>query len=141
MAALQISRPPPAVEVERWTLGAVTDLRDLRHALRDVLAERADAGETADRVALVATELAGNALQHGLPPVEVHLLAAAGRWVIEVADHDPAHRPHLAEGGQRRTGGRGLLIATAVSDAIGWYPDGPAKRVWVAVPDGHRPGA
>jgi anti-sigma regulatory factor (Ser/Thr protein kinase) len=136
-----MSRPPPAVEVERWTLGAVTELQDLRHALRDVLGERVDGTDVADRVSLVATELAGNALLHGLPPVEVRLLAASGRWVIEVADHDPAHAPHLAEAGQRRVGGRGLLIARAVSTAIGWYRDGPAKRVWAALPHGHHPGA
>ena len=134
-------RPPPAVEVGRWTLGVVTELRELRGALHRTLADRAGGAEVADKVALVATELAGNALLHGRKPVEVRLLTGDGRWLVEVTDSDLANAPTVAGPGQATTGGRGLRIARALSTDIGWYIAGQAKHVWAAVPTAATPDA
>ena len=126
-------RPPPAIKVGQWTLDAVTELRELRGALHRALAERAAGAEGAAKVALVATELAGNALLHGLPPVEVRLLSDDGHWLIEVTDSNPADPPTVASPGQATAGGRGLRIARALSTGIGWYIGGQAKHVWATV--------
>jgi hypothetical protein len=134
-------RPPPAVEVGRWTLGVVTELRELRGALHRTLADHTGAAEVADKVALVATELAGNALLHGRAPVDVRLLNGDGSWLIEVTDADLANTPAVANPGRATTGGRGLRIARALSSGIGWYIAGHAKHVWAAVPTVSSPPA
>ena len=134
MIALEMCRPPRAIEVGRWTLDVVTQLRELRGALHRMLADRAGGTEVADKVVLVATELAGNALLHARAPVEVRLLNGDGRWLIEVADSDLANAPTVASPGRATTGGRGLRIARSLSTGIGWYIAGPAKHVWAAVP-------
>ena len=144
MFALEMCRPPPAVQVGRWTLQAITQLRELRGALHRMLADHADHPDGADvaaKVTLVATELAGNALLHGRAPVEVRLLNGDGRWLIDVADSDLANAPTVAGPGQATAGGRGLRIARALSTGIGWYIAGQAKHVWAAVPTVSSPPA
>jgi hypothetical protein len=139
--ALEMCRPPPAIEVGRWTLDVVTHLRGLRGALHRMLTDHAGGAVVADKVALVATELAGNALLHGRAPVEVRLLNGDGRWLIEVTDADLANAPTVASPGQATAGGRGLRIARALSTGIGWYIAGQAKHVWAAVPTVSNPPA
>lgn len=134
-------RPPPAIEVGRWTLEVVTQLRELRGNLHRMLVDNASGAEVAAKVALVATELAGNALLHGRAPVEVRLLNGDGRWLIDVADSDLANAPTVAGPGQATAGGRGLRIARALSTGIGWYIAGQAKHVWAAVPTVSSPPA
>jgi serine/threonine-protein kinase RsbW len=134
-------RPPPAIQVGRWTLDAVTQLRELRGALHRALAERAASAEVTAKVALVATELAGNAILHGLPPVEVRLFNGDGHWLIEVTDSNPADPPAVASPGDATAGGRGLRIARALSTGIGWYVDGQSKHVWARVPTLSNPPA
>lgn len=134
MIALERCRPPPAVEVGRWTLDVVTELRELRGALHRMLADRAAGAEVADKVALVATELAGNALLHGVAPVEVHLSNGDGSWLVEVTDCDLVNPPTVVNAGRAKAGGRGLGIARALSTGLGWYIAGQAKHVWAAVP-------
>jgi hypothetical protein len=139
--ALEMCRPPPAIEVGRWTLDVITQLRELRGALHQMLADRAGGAEVADRVVLVATELAGNALLHGRAPVDVHLLNGDSHWLVEVTDSDLANVPTVATPGRANTGGRGLRIARALSTGIGWYIAGQAKHVWAAVPTVSSPPA
>lgn len=134
-----VSRPPPAVEVGRWTVHAPGELRELRGSLHRELAEHSGAdlletAEIADRVALVATELAGNALRHGLPPTEIRLMMGDEFWVLDVADAELAKVPELTRADGMNPGGRGLLIAGSVSDSLGWYATDKVKHVWAAVP-------
>ncbi|CAM5495587.1 ATP-binding protein [Streptomyces californicus] len=84
------------------------------------------------------TELATNALRHGVPPgrgfkVHIHLDAAWHR-------HHPPRSPRQRRGRgvpggrfRRRPedeGGRGLLLVAAVADAWGVKERNPGKIVW-----------
>lgn len=93
-----------------------------------------DLDEIAERVALVATELATNALQHGLPPTTVRLLRHDDRFVLDVADHAPAGVPDVADASLSDQRGRGLAIAESVSLQVGWYNTPGTKHVWASFP-------
>ncbi|MFU8870878.1 ATP-binding protein [Micromonospora sp. SL4-19] len=140
MGQLRTSPPPPrAAELERWDLGNPAELRDLRASLREALARHGLAqGDELDEiphlVVLVATELASNALRHGLPPTIVTLLAADDCLILEVADHDLGRVPELVDTRPLDAGGRGLLLAQSVSLAVGWYATGRTKNIWASFP-------
>src|SRR5687768_13462990 len=63
---------PAATELRRWSLDSVGGLRLLRAGLREVAVRAPLGGEDGlDRLAVVATELATNALRHGRAPALV----------------------------------------------------------------------
>ncbi|MGC1210919.1 MAG: ATP-binding protein [Micromonospora sp.] len=140
MGQLRTSSPPPqATELETWTLGAAADLRALRASLREALAryglvQGEDLDEVPGLVTLVATELATNALRHGLPPTIVTLRATDDCFILDVADHDVRSAPELDEAQPLDSGGRGLLLAESVSLAVGWYATGDTKNIWASFP-------
>ncbi|NYF56658.1 ATP-binding protein [Micromonospora purpureochromogenes] len=140
MAQLRTSPPSPqAIELRRWQLSSAADLRGLRASLHQALTgEELAAGEDLDEVpelmVLVATELATNALRHGIPPTIVRLLVAEGRFILEVADHDLSTIPELVDTRPMGAGGRGLQIAEAVSLDVGWYATDRTKNIWAAFP-------
>jgi hypothetical protein len=140
MAPLQISPSvPDAVEVRRWLLMGSADLRELRADLHQVLTgENLLEGEKLDEVpeqmALVATELATNALRHGLPPTIVTLLSAEECLVIDVADHDLTTVPELVDTRPVGSGGRGLQLARSFSLDVGWYATDTTKHIWATFP-------
>jgi serine/threonine-protein kinase RsbW len=131
------SRPPPTAELRRWRLHGHDELCSLRASLHQALSEIRtadgdDVAEISERVALVATELATNALQHGRPPTTVRLLRQDDDVVLDVADHNPGDAPLAATltlAGQR---GRGLPIVRAMSRDVGWYAQGDVKHVWAS---------
>ncbi|GAA1630327.1 ATP-binding protein [Actinoplanes couchii] len=88
---------------------------------------------TAETMGLVMTELAGNALRHGKPPVTVRLLRDDDCYILDVSDHATERIPRQP-GPQRglQTGGRGLRIALAMAEDVCWYVDGDLKHVWAA---------
>ncbi|WBB80679.1 ATP-binding protein [Micromonospora sp. WMMD882] len=138
MASLRTSPPPPeATLVTRWTLSSPVELRAFRAALHEavtgnhlVAGERLD--EVPELVVLVATELATNALRHGLPPTIVSLLANDDCFVLDVADHDLARAPELPDAQPFESGGRGLQLARALSLDVGWYATEDAKHIWAS---------
>jgi hypothetical protein len=140
MTLLRTSPPPAqAVELEQWLLSSGTELRPLRLGLREALlahrlvdAEEPD--EVVDRVILVATELASNALRHGTPPAIVRLLRGAGEFIVDVADHDLAGAPRLAHVHEAGVGGRGLHIVRTLSLDMCWYVTARTKHIWVSFP-------
>lgn len=140
MAQLRTSPPSPqATELRRWQLSSPADLRRLRASLHQALTgEELLAGEELDEVpelmVLVATELATNALRHGIPPTIVRLLVAEDRFILEVADHDLSTIPELVDTRPMGAGGRGLQIAEAVSLDVGWYATDRTKNIWAAFP-------
>jgi len=117
-------------------LDSFAELRGLRAALREAVAaiSGAEPGELFDRMAIVATELATNALRHGLPPTVVRLLAEADRLIIDVADHDRRTGPLPADDRPLGQGGLGLRLVRTFAVESGWYTTGDTKNVWASFP-------
>ncbi|MGN9774539.1 ATP-binding protein [Micromonospora sp. H33] len=140
MGRLSTSPPPPqATELRRWTLSDATDLRGLRASLHEeltgsVLPEGAALDEVPELIVLIATELATNALRHGIPPTIVRLLATDDCLVLDVADHDLSSVPELADIRPVGAGGRGLQIAQELSADVGWYATDTTKNIWATFP-------
>ncbi|TDC42952.1 ATP-binding protein [Micromonospora sp. KC213] len=138
MGQLRTSPPPPrATELRQWELVRPADLRGLRASLHEALTgEELLAGERLDEVpelvALVASELATNALRHGRPPTTVRLLLAGDWFVLEVADHDLSTIPELSDTLPLGAGGRGLQIAQALALDVGWYATPDTKNIWAS---------
>jgi serine/threonine-protein kinase RsbW len=131
MTMLPVAAPhPDAVEVRRWTLDSFRGLHGLRAALRDTVA----ATGLSDRIAVVATELATNALRHGLPPTVVRLLRVDDRLIIDVADRDLTGAPLLADDRPLGAGGLGLRLTRTFATEVGWYTTEVTKHVWASFP-------
>jgi serine/threonine-protein kinase RsbW len=121
------------------TLGTPAELRKLRASLRAALtryglAQGEELDEVPGLVVLVATELASNALRHGIPPTLVTLLATDDCFMLDVADHDLTTVPELADTHPLDSGGRGLLLSQSVSLAVGWYATEDTKNIWASFP-------
>ena len=136
---------PPAgfVEIHRWELTSTEDLARLRSSLHHALtgapvpADRS-LDEVPERIVLVASELATNALRHARPPTLVRLLSDGREYVVDVVDHAPEDPPVVVHGRPPGGGGYGLLLAQRICLDVGWYPAPVGrKHVWArfAVPD------
>ncbi|MFJ7071332.1 SpoIIE family protein phosphatase [Streptomyces sp. NPDC098781] len=94
--------------------------------------------EAADAVLLVVSELVTNALVHTQGSVRLDLVLRGDRVRISVSDSSPRApaKPVIVD--WESTGGRGLLLVEAVSDAYGTVPVAGGKQVWseVTVPRG-----
>jgi serine/threonine-protein kinase RsbW len=137
MPSLPASIPhPAAVEMRRWRLDNFRELRRLRAELRDAVAGGGarPPGDLAERMAVVVTELATNALRHGLPPTEVVLLRDRDHLIIDVADHDLTAAPVLDEDRPLGAGGLGLQLTREFAVDVGWYLDDDTKHVWAGFP-------
>lgn len=107
-----------------------------RQFTRDALGDWGIEGQRADDIALCVTELATNALLHGVPPgrgFQLHLRFDAETGVrIEVHDSgDGVPRvatPEVAT--PEGESGRMLLLVAALSDAWGVGERDPGKVVW-----------
>jgi serine/threonine-protein kinase RsbW len=145
MVGLRSSPPPAATAVEQWVLADYPELRLLRASLRQALdAEWQGSGndhdDVADRMAIVATELATNALRHAQCPAVVRLSRAKNAFVVDVADDKPHAVPDSEGARPPGTGGRGLDITRELASDTGWYVAGGRKHVWAqfSVPRGRR---
>ncbi|SCE78699.1 ATP-binding protein [Micromonospora mirobrigensis] len=142
MGQLRTSPPTPqATEIQRWELTSAAELRTLRASLHraltgEVLAEGAKLDDIPESVVLVATELATNALVHGLPPTTVRLLRTDRCFILDVADRDLTTVPELADTRPLGAGGRGLQLARAFSLDVGWYATEDTKHIWASFPLG-----
>ncbi|MFI7596275.1 ATP-binding protein [Actinoplanes sp. NPDC049681] len=139
MANISAQSPPSMTELQHWVLDSPRQLKILRANLHraltgEVLAEGAALDEVPEKVVLVATELATNALRHGLPPTIVRLGRAGDRFYLDVADHSPDSVPEYAEGRPLGQGGLGLQLAQKFSLEMGWYVEGNTKHVWAEFP-------
>ncbi|MFJ6781960.1 ATP-binding protein [Streptomyces yangpuensis] len=85
-----------------------------------------------DDVLLCVSELATNALLHGVPPgrgYRLRMLRYDGTVRVEVHDSGDG-RPRIGRRDPGAEGGRGLLLVAAVADRWGTVPRVPGKVVW-----------
>ncbi|MFJ3975778.1 ATP-binding protein [Streptomyces sp. NPDC090021] len=85
-----------------------------------------------DDVLLCVSELATNALLHGVPPgrgYRLRMVRYEGTVRVEVHDSGGG-RPRVADRDPGAEGGRGLLLVAAVADRWGTLPRVPGKVVW-----------
>jgi serine/threonine-protein kinase RsbW len=127
--------PDAAVEVQQWVLDSVPQLRQLRGSLFIALTGEpmppgGELDEVPEKIAVVATELATNALRHGRPPTQVTLSRTERTFVLDVADDDPTALPQLAGPRPPGAGGLGLHIVGEFASDLGWYADHGTKHVW-----------
>lgn len=130
------SRPPDAADdIQHWVLDNFAELRRLRAGLFEALNGEpmppdGKLDDVPEQVAIVATELATNAIRHGRPPTRVSLRRTEHTFVLDVADEDPGTVPELAGPRKPGKGGLGLHIVGELAEAVGWYSDGTSKHVW-----------
>jgi serine/threonine-protein kinase RsbW len=137
---LASTRPPASfVPVRTWVVQTLRELSELR---AEVLAEVSPAGagpvpdldSIAHHMVLVASELATNALRHGIPPTIVQLLRDGRTYLLDVADHDLTTQPYVAGSRPPGLGGFGLQIARRLALDVGWYATATTKHVWARFP-------
>ncbi|MCB7135338.1 ATP-binding protein [Cellulosimicrobium marinum] len=142
MTIARIPVPPRFVEIGSWPLLSMADLAPLRADLHRMLTgtpcppdRPLDAPQ--ERIVLVASELATNALRHSAPPARVLLLSDGREIVVDVVDHSPDASPRLAPGRPPGAGGFGLQLARRTAQEVGWFSTlAGEKHVWArfAVP-------
>ena len=110
----------------------LTAAREARATARRVL-PRWRLGGLLDPVLLVVSELVGNAVRHGRPPVGLRL-RKAGRGVrVDVHDEEAA-APAAGAADADAESGRGLLLVDAVAAESGvQLIEGDGKVVWARV--------
>ncbi len=139
-AGLASSVPPDRfTPVRSWSLDSVTDLaRVRRELLHEVTAAHAEPqltlGRVPENMVLVASELATNALQHGLPPTILSLLTDERDYLLDVCDSNLEAVPVVAGERPMGAGGFGLVIARRLSQDVGWYTADTTKHVWAIFP-------
>ncbi|MEU4151114.1 ATP-binding protein [Streptomyces sp. NPDC026659] len=85
-----------------------------------------------DDIRLCVSELATNAVLHGVPPGREFALVLTGDDAfirVEVRDSGDGV-PEVREGGVEHCGGRGLRLVKALSDDFGVTTHTPGKTVW-----------
>lgn len=139
-AGLPVSRPPANfVPVRSWRLDSLDGLSALRRELGEVLGQAVNGphvglAQTPEKVVLVASELATNALEHGLPPTVVSLSRDDDLWLLDIADHERGVPPVYAGERIPGAGGMGLHLARQLALDVGWYTTQTTKNVWVTFP-------
>ncbi len=130
----QASRlPPDAEELHLWVLDNAAHVQNLGGALFETVADqvmiaRFTFGAVADKLVLVACELANYALDQSLPPTVVRLYRSDPDLIVDIAYAE------AAEGGQEPPGGIGLRLARRLALEVGWYADGDTRHVWAKFP-------
>lgn len=140
MTALRTCRPDDDFRlVRRWVVDSPLELSHLRSSLHEAItgevgASRGDFSQTPDRMVLVASELATNALRHAKPPRAVQLLVTDRQLLLDVVDQDASTAPEVAEVRPPGEGGYGLKLAQRLASDVGWYSSGSTKHVWASFP-------
>jgi anti-sigma regulatory factor (Ser/Thr protein kinase) len=128
--------PVRFVEIGSWRLATLADLGDLRGHVHRTLTgaplppdRHLDAAP--ERIVLVASELATNALRHGRPPALVRLLSDGREFVVDVVDHSPERPPVIDPHRPPGAGGFGLQLARRAAREVGWFTTATGeKHVW-----------
>ncbi|MEU6735056.1 ATP-binding protein [Streptomyces physcomitrii] len=106
---------------------------EVRHSVRATLTSWG-ASAIADDMAVVASELASNALKHACSEATVRLRLVEGQALLEV-DDSSVQRPVARRVGAEAEEGRGLFLVQALAAEWGWrYRQGGGKTVWASLP-------
>ncbi|OAH15197.1 histidine kinase-, DNA gyrase B-, and HSP90-like ATPase [Streptomyces jeddahensis] len=122
------SENPPARE--RFYRRERQSVPAAREFTRAALADWGVRGGTYDDILLCVSELATNALLHGVPPgrgFQLRLLPYGEVLRIEVHDSGDGYPRVVAPGDES---GRGLLLVSSVADKWGVAERDPGKIVW-----------
>jgi anti-sigma regulatory factor (Ser/Thr protein kinase) len=121
---------------ERFYLRERQSVPAAREFAREALADWG-VGSRADDVLLCVSELATNALLHGVPPGRGFRLVIRRDFgsLLRVEVHDSGDgSPHIADqpgrGRDQEESGRGLLLVDALADKWDVGPRNPGKIVW-----------
>lgn len=90
-------------------------------------------------VALCASELLANGMEHTKARCRVTVRWTGLRLRVEVADSSP-HPPDPATAEDTVTGGRGLMVVAGLAHSWGWEPSGDGKVVWFECAADQLPG-
>ncbi|NSC21990.1 ATP-binding protein [Streptomyces albus subsp. chlorinus] len=104
-----------------------------RAFVRDALAAWGVPGRRGDDVVLCVSEMATNALLHGVPPGRGFrvMLWLEHDGVLRVEVHDSGDgAPRVRPADENAESGRGLLLVEALADKWGVGPRNPGKVVW-----------
>lgn len=119
--------------IMRWeALPPPSALPFTRDQLRWVLAQWGLPGDAGEPAMLVVTELLSNAMEHGLPPIQltVDVVDRAVRVEVQDAAAEPPRQQPVHEAQLR---GRGLQLVDGLSAKWGWTNDARGKTVWAEV--------
>ncbi len=120
---------------EGWTVWRVPEAaRHARRFSRRTLRAWGLPADTMDAALLVVTELVTNALVHTDGRVRLDLTLVNDRLRIAVTDASPRTPVKPTSLSWEATGGRGILLVEAVSDAWGTVPVSGGKQVWSELP-------
>jgi anti-sigma regulatory factor (Ser/Thr protein kinase) len=122
---------PSSPREARWELPADPSvMAKCRAMVREALAEWR-LPDLIDDVVVVVTELLGNAIIHGGPPIRVVLTAGEGTVTGSVTDGG-AGWPRFCTAGTELEHGRGLRIVAALTERWGVepVPSGAGKTIW-----------
>ena len=104
-----------------------------RSTLRSTL-DGTVAADTVEDVIIVAGELVANALEHGLPPAALEVLAEPeGSVLVSVLDHGSVVPLSPMPISLEAVRGRGLLIVDSLTSEWGVLESGHGKAVWARV--------
>lgn len=109
-------------------------LRDARAYARRCCAEHGVTGDRQDALELAVSELVGNAVRHGRPPVAYDITVDGDDLLLNVADADPT--PPTGDRGccePDAESGRGLFLVAELSRGWGWEPTMTGKRIWARI--------
>ncbi|MFJ6982865.1 MULTISPECIES: SpoIIE family protein phosphatase [unclassified Streptomyces] len=116
---------------EGWTVWRVPEAaRHARRFTRRTLRTWGVPADCLDTALLVVSELVTNALVHTDGRVRLDLHLVGGRLRVAVTDASPRTPVQPTDPGWEATGGRGILLVEAVSEAWGTLPVSGGKQVW-----------
>jgi anti-sigma regulatory factor (Ser/Thr protein kinase) len=121
---VQRGKVPDPLEATEPTLQMVDldDMRALRRALNQVLADSTLSSDAAQDFVLAIDEVTANAAEHGIPPVDVKLWCTPERLLCAVTDRGTAFDdPLVGYGpahGDMAVGGMGLWLARRSVDSL-----------------------
>ncbi len=130
-------RPCDREELQSWVLDDPAALSTLRAALFEavtgqVMTAQFTLGGVADRLVLVATELATNSLTGGVPPTTVRLSRAGGDLFLDVSDRAAREPESVPAPDENRLW---LRMARRLSSEVGWHTTDSVTHVWARFDD------